>query len=352
MPISKLNLAGPLPPWPPEAISPTMESARQQQESAAWGDLDWGALEPATKSEESAQTPYTPEVEVAGIAPAHAREAPGAAPAARLPAESSRHSSPSDPLPAALPRTVSLPQSTSTAPGGADSRASVATLTLAAPDGKETIATVRGEFTIGRKSENDLSIKDLHVSGRHAKLVCLQDGAYELHDLGSSGGTMVNGEKIASCRLASGDEIEFATVPAVFHYAAGPMFEQEMELAGTIVRAKKPPPAKLTQPRLTVFMPDGSSLLAEISRVITVGRAPENDVTIPESHVSSRHARLLRLSDSTVEIADLDSTCGTFVNDAEIKKMMLTGGEKIRFGVVEALLETPASAARQPPARK
>ena len=47
------------------------------------------------------------------------------------------------------------------------------------------------ELTIGRKGDNDLSIEDPSVSGRHAKIVKIQS-VFFVEDLRSTNGTLVN----------------------------------------------------------------------------------------------------------------------------------------------------------------
>ena len=69
-------------------------------------------------------------------------------------------------------------------------------------------------IVIGRHQSSDLRFdaqKDLDVSGRHAEIRFSQ-GAYWLHDNGSTNGTFVNGEKITGSReLKAGDRILFGT---------------------------------------------------------------------------------------------------------------------------------------------
>jgi pSer/pThr/pTyr-binding forkhead associated (FHA) protein len=49
----------------------------------------------------------------------------------------------------------------------------------------------------------------------------------------------------------------------------------------------------------------------------TIGRSPDNDICIPEQHVSRRHA-VINYRDGLFMITDLDSANGTFVNDEQI----------------------------------
>lgn len=61
-------------------------------------------------------------------------------------------------------------------------------------------------ISIGRENNNDISIDNNYVSGRHAKLV-LRNGTWAVKDLNSSNGTYVNGNKITECELKYGDII-------------------------------------------------------------------------------------------------------------------------------------------------
>ena len=50
-------------------------------------------------------------------------------------------------------------------------------------------------MTIGRGRKNDIIIQDNEVSRVHCRLIRVLDD-YEIHDLGSTNGTFVNGKKI------------------------------------------------------------------------------------------------------------------------------------------------------------
>ena len=51
-------------------------------------------------------------------------------------------------------------------------------------------------MTIGRKPHNDIQIDNLAVSGDHAVIITMQDDAF-IEDLGSTNGTLVNGQPIS-----------------------------------------------------------------------------------------------------------------------------------------------------------
>jgi DNA-binding CsgD family transcriptional regulator len=72
------------------------------------------------------------------------------------------------------------------------------------------------ELVVGRRSESDLHLPDPHVSRAHA-VVRRHSGAVWLEDLGSTGGTFVNGEQVTGSQaLRHGDIVRFGTVETRF----------------------------------------------------------------------------------------------------------------------------------------
>ena len=72
--------------------------------------------------------------------------------------------------------------------------------------------------------------------------------------------------------------------------------------------------------------------------VKTVGRAPRADFVVDAALVSRVHCRLTAAVD-TVEVVDLSSTNGVFVNDKRVKKANLAEGDRLRIGRVELTVE-------------
>lgn len=72
--------------------------------------------------------------------------------------------------------------------------------------------------------------------------------------------------------------------------------------------------------------------LIPIVREITIGRKEDNSVTIPDSYVSSHHARIY-LKNTDYIIEDLKSTNGTMLNDTKLNnKACLKVGDEIQIG--------------------
>ncbi len=68
--------------------------------------------------------------------------------------------------------------------------------------------------------------------------------------------------------------------------------------------------------------------------VKTVGRAPRADFILDVALVSRLHCRLTA-GDDTLDVLDLESTNGTFVNDKRVAKARLATGDRLRIGRVE-----------------
>jgi enamine deaminase RidA (YjgF/YER057c/UK114 family) len=86
---------------------------------------------------------------------------------------------------------------------------------------------------IGRQPDNDIALTgDLDVSRHHAELRRNPDGSFEIIDLGSHGGTYVNGKRITSKVLAEQDVISIGR--AMFRLSHGELRQYADEGAMTI----------------------------------------------------------------------------------------------------------------------
>jgi pSer/pThr/pTyr-binding forkhead associated (FHA) protein len=67
----------------------------------------------------------------------------------------------------------------------------------------------------------------------------------------------------------------------------------------------------------------------------TVGRATGADFIVDAPLVSRVHCRLTVAPDGTLEVRDLESTNGTFVNGERIEKAHLKSGDRLGVGRIE-----------------
>ena len=101
--------------------------------------------------------------------------------------------------------------------------------------------------TIGRKPHNDIQIDNLAVSGEHAVVVSILNDSF-LEDLGSTNGTLVNGQQIKKHFLQNNDVIELGKYKLKYlHEQTGQAkaadFEKTMVLRPGAMKAMQPPAA-------------------------------------------------------------------------------------------------------------
>ena len=71
--------------------------------------------------------------------------------------------------------------------------------------------------------------------------------------------------------------------------------------------------------------------------VRTLGRATGADFSLDAALVSRVHCRLVSLPGDELEVRDLESTNGTFVNGKRVQTARLASGDKIQIGRVELI---------------
>jgi pSer/pThr/pTyr-binding forkhead associated (FHA) protein len=111
------------------------------------------------------------------------------------------------------------------------------------------IALTKERTTIGRKPHNDIQIDNLAVSGEHAVIVTILNDSF-LEDLGSTNGTLVNGQPIKKHFLQNNDVVELGKYKLKYvsdqtAKAAAPQdFEKTMVLRpGAMPKPEAPKPA-------------------------------------------------------------------------------------------------------------
>lgn len=135
--------------------------------------------------------------------------------------------------------------------------------------------------TIGRKPHNDVVIDNLAVSGEHAMIMTILNDSF-LEDLGSTNGTVVNGQPIKKHFLQNNDVIElgkyklkfFADVPVA--QPVQPDFEKTMVLRSpmTPVKAEVPATPSLPDTRPPVKPLTDTGLRSEPGLPARAGLAP------------------------------------------------------------------------------
>jgi len=144
---------------------------------------------------------------------------------------------------------------------------------LAGPRAGSRFELERGEVTVGRGTDNRVSIPDVSVSRKHCRLVVQPDGSLHVSDLNSGNGVRVNGDRVANARLAHGDEL-----------ALGDTVFQVLEVGAPAV--KKGRPVRPAQNPTGATADPGAPTRGEMARVVVGG---------PRQGLATIHPRRKRL---------------------------------------------------------
>ncbi|MGH9346829.1 MAG: FHA domain-containing protein [Vicinamibacterales bacterium] len=75
----------------------------------------------------------------------------------------------------------------------------------------------------------------------------------------------------------------------------------------------------------------------------TLGRATGADFIVDAALVSRVHCRMTALASGELEVADLESTNGTFVNGRRVERARLASGDRIQVGRLELVVTREAT---------
>lgn len=181
-----------------------------------------------------------------------------------------------------------------------------------------------GEFLIGRSHGADIILPSDNVSRRHARLYTV-DGRCYLEDLGSANGVFVNGRRIHEVH-----EIESSAQVRVGDY-----YLHVKSDAATSGEDRVH--CKLRGRNLSV-----ADQVFKLTRSVNlVGRGKDCTITIIDPSVSRIHAKLTVERNGGINVEDLKSSNGSFVNGERIELASLGHHDIVRFGNVEFLAEFP-----------
>ena len=93
-------------------------------------------------------------------------------------------------------------------------------LLVSLPSGEATHELGEDVVTVGRLPDNSLQIDDASVSSHHAQLT-LNGTDYVLQDLGSTNGTLVNGQPVRRVALTDGTNVTLGRTSLVFRQDTG-----------------------------------------------------------------------------------------------------------------------------------
>ncbi|MEV5281228.1 FHA domain-containing protein [Streptomyces sp. NPDC051993] len=223
-------------------------------------------------------------------------------------------------------------------------------------------------YTLGRDPQGDLVVDDARVSWRHAT-ISWSGRSWVIEDHGSTNGTYVQGQRIHQMEIGPGSAVHLGNAtdgprlnlsgaaaaayapPAPAQQAqAAPV--QQPQQGGWAQQQQQPqppqqaqvpqqswqqpqPPQAQQQPPQPQFPQQGGAAGAppaygdrspttfhhlSLGRVMRIGRALENELVVSDLQVSRHHAEFHATPDGRMEIRDLGSHNGTYVNGQPVAK--------------------------------
>ncbi|MGW8728898.1 FHA domain-containing protein [Streptomyces sp. NPDC055808] len=210
-------------------------------------------------------------------------------------------------------------------------------------------------YTLGRDPQGDLVVDDARVSWRHAT-VSWSGRAWVIEDHGSTNGTYVRGQRIHQMEIGPGSSVHLGNAtdgprlnltgaaayaqPAAQAAPAHPQPQQAPPQQGGWAQPPQQPqqaqvPQQWQQPQQPQVPQQGGPAGAApvygdrspttfhqvaLGRVMRIGRALENELVVSDLQVSRHHAEFHATPDGRMEIRDLGSHNGTYVNGQPIAK--------------------------------
>lgn len=193
--------------------------------------------------------------------------------------------------------------------------------TASAHVGHLVVATSQGRWEletgetllIGRSETADIAIDDPRVSRRHVSIGVVPGGC-RVEDLGSTWGTLVNGQPLEGER----------TLEPPFQLSLG-------GVDGMAITAAWATTAPENRGYETEELPLARQSLAHAGEVVVIGRHSSCDIAVDDLLVSRRHAQVTRGEDGCL-VEDLGSSNGTFIDGQRIERGMLTPGGILSIG--------------------
>ncbi|MFD5256244.1 FHA domain-containing protein [Streptomyces bobili] len=223
-------------------------------------------------------------------------------------------------------------------------------------------------YTLGRDPQGDVVLDDARVSWRHAT-VSFNGRGWTLEDHGSTNGTFVQGQRVHQVDIGPGSAVHLGNAtdgPRLNLSGAQAAVAQQQPQAQQPYAAQganpgwaqqapqqQAPPPQMQQPQMPqqpqpgwepprkvdapIPQQQGPGVGAgappvygdrspttfhqfSLGRVMRIGRALENDLVVSDLQVSRNHAEFHSTPDGRMEIRDLGSHNGTYVNGQPIAK--------------------------------
>jgi len=189
-------------------------------------------------------------------------------------------------------------------------------------------------ISIGRRQGNDIFLDDRKVSREHAR-IRREGNTFLVEDLQSTGGMEVNGKKVTSQEIFTGDVIKIGDFE--LHFFSGipgeekTVFEEETDEERTTFDEDRTKFYEEPLAKLVVKRADNLQGTIDLSEEVVIGRGEDADIRLEDGRASRRHSKIA-LTNGSFVITDLQSANGTFVNGEKITERALMNGDRIQIG--------------------
>lgn len=177
---------------------------------------------------------------------------------------------------------------------------------------QQEVSILKSRLTIGRRPSNDVVIDHLTVSGQHVAIDTTSNGSFVL-DLGSTNGTMVNGQPVKKHLLQNDDVIDIGKYKV--------RFETE---------PNAPISLSVLQPR-----PLQKSLIAKIKILNGANQGKEMILTKPVTTIGSPGVQVIAIAmqDQSFYVSAVEGVSKAKINnvDIESRPLPLRSGDEINL---------------------
>ena len=191
----------------------------------------------------------------------------------------------------------------------------------------QTCHLKEGNNTIGRDADNAVVLDDPYASRQHA-VVRVEDGKAHLFDLGSSGGTKVNGKEIGGGRVELNSVIKVGETELSLLQVDNPkQFAQATMSGNTMIDRRGEQVGALV---VKSGVDAGKSfMLSEGDN--SIGRGNDAAINLSDESVSRQHA-VIRCQHGKLTLFDVGSRSGTALNGQPIVGRLINNGDVISIG--------------------
>lgn len=196
---------------------------------------------------------------------------------------------------------------------------------------------IGGSFTIGSSKEADIQIEAIGMSAIHATII-IEGADYSLKIDNPASMASVNGRLVKDVKEVR--EGDLMIISQIHCKLVGEAKKEEVDDNRTRIRMALP--KYVLRGVSGVYFGKTFPLRGNTS----LGRHSDNDIFVNVDGISRKHAVISVLANG-LEIEDMDSSNGTYVNGDEITKTTIDIGDEIKLDNIRFLIQSPGMPAEQ-----